>query len=68
MSRLAVTDVVSDHTELFGQFYENPSFQKWLSNTVFSMTYDDPGISTTSRQRRRAGSAAGRIIIHDTYR
>ncbi len=63
----AVTDLVSDHTELFRQFYENPSFQQWLSNTVFSMTYDDPEISTTSRRRRRAGSAAGRIIIHDNF-
>ncbi len=63
-----VTDLVSDHTELFKQFYENPSFQQWLSNMVFSMTYEDPEtVTTPKRRRRQAGSAAGRIIIHDNF-
>jgi type I restriction enzyme, R subunit len=38
----AVVELLSDHTELFKQFYENPSFQQWLSERVFSMTYDAP--------------------------
>jgi len=32
-------DLLSDHTELFKQFSDNPSFKKWLSDTVFGVTY-----------------------------
>ena len=35
----AVIDLLSDHTELFKQFSDNPSFKKWLSETVFKATY-----------------------------
>lgn len=45
----AVTELLYDHTELFKQFYENPSFQRWLSETVFSMTYDTPSDRDTDR-------------------
>jgi type I restriction enzyme R subunit len=38
----AVVELLSDHTELFKHFYENPSFQQWLSERIFSMTYDAP--------------------------
>jgi type I restriction enzyme R subunit len=31
--------LLSDHTELFKQFSENPAFQKWLADTVFTATY-----------------------------
>ncbi len=34
-----VTDLLSDHTELFKQFSDNQSFRKWLADTVFSSTY-----------------------------
>ena len=34
-----IVDFVSDHTELYKQFYENPSFKKWLSDTIFGVTY-----------------------------
>jgi type I restriction enzyme M protein len=34
-----VTDLLTDHTELFKQFSDNPSFRKWLADTVFSATY-----------------------------
>jgi type I restriction enzyme, R subunit len=34
-------DPLSDHTELFKQFSDNPSFKKWLADTIFSMTYDE---------------------------
>ena len=27
-------DILSDHTELFKQFSDNPSFRKWLSDTI----------------------------------
>jgi type I restriction enzyme, R subunit len=36
-----MTDLLADHTELFKQFCDNPSFQKWLKDMVFNMTFDD---------------------------
>jgi len=36
----AVTDLISDHTELFKLFSDNASFRNWLSEMVFSETYD----------------------------
>jgi type I restriction enzyme R subunit len=36
--------VLKDDTELFKQFSDNESFRKWLSDSVFSVTYEDrPG-------------------------
>jgi len=35
-----IVDLLSDHTDLFKQFSDNPSFKKWLSNHVFVITYD----------------------------
>ena len=35
----AVTELLSDHTELFMQFSDNESFRKWLSETNFRTTY-----------------------------
>lgn len=35
----AVIELLTDHTELFKQFSDNPSFKKWLSEAVFSATY-----------------------------
>ena len=31
--------VLKDDTELFKQFSDNPGFKKWLTETVFAMTY-----------------------------
>jgi type I restriction enzyme R subunit len=36
----AVVDLLNDHTELFKQFSDNPSFKKWLSDTIFGVTYE----------------------------
>lgn len=36
-----VIGMLADHTELFKQFSDNPSFKKWLADTIFSVTYDD---------------------------
>ncbi len=36
-----VISMLADHTELFKQFSDNPSFKKWLADTIFSVTYDD---------------------------
>ena len=35
-----MTAVLRDDTELFKQFSDNPEFKRWLSETVFAMTYD----------------------------
>ncbi|OPY90982.1 MAG: hypothetical protein A4E72_00366 [Syntrophus sp. PtaU1.Bin208] len=34
-------DLLSDHTELFKQFSDNPSFKKWLGNAIFGVTYKE---------------------------
>jgi type I restriction enzyme R subunit len=34
-----VTALLKDDTELFKQFMDNDSFRKWLSDTVFGLTY-----------------------------
>jgi type I restriction enzyme R subunit len=35
-----ITDLLVDQTELFKQFSDNDSFRKWLSETVFWLTYE----------------------------
>jgi len=35
-----MTDLLSDHTELFKQFSDNAGFKKWLTDTVFRLTYE----------------------------
>ena len=37
-----VTELLADHTELFKQFSDNPSFRKWLADTIFAATYERP--------------------------
>lgn len=34
-----INELLMDHTELFKQFSDNPSFKKWLSDTIFAATY-----------------------------
>lgn len=34
-----IIDLLADHTELFKQFSDNPSFKKWLGDTIFGVTY-----------------------------
>ena len=36
----AMTELLADHTELFKQFSDNESFRRWLSETVFTATYE----------------------------
>ena len=33
--------LLADHTELFKQYQDNPSFKKWLADTIFSTTYTE---------------------------
>ncbi len=35
----AITDLVTDHTELYRQFGENDGFRRWLSEMIFGLTY-----------------------------
>ncbi len=35
-----MTAVLKDDTELFKQFADNPSFRRWLTDTVFGLTYE----------------------------
>jgi len=36
-------ELLADHTELFKQFSDNPSFKKWLGDTIFGVTYQSAG-------------------------
>ncbi|MBF0232595.1 MAG: type I restriction endonuclease subunit R [Desulfamplus sp.] len=38
-----MVDLLADHTELFKQFCDNPSFKKWLGDTIFGVTYQSAG-------------------------
>lgn len=35
-----LVELLSDHTELFKQFSDNPAFKKWLSDANFAVTYN----------------------------
>ncbi len=37
-----VTDLLKDDTELFKQFMDDDSFRRWMTDTVFGLTYDQP--------------------------
>ena len=37
-----MTAVLKDDTELFKQFMDNESFRRWLTDTVFGLTYGHP--------------------------
>ena len=45
--RRVMNELLADHTELFKQFSDNPSFKKWLSDTVFGVTYQEANPSET---------------------
>ena len=37
-----MTAVLKDDTELFKQFMDNESFRRWLTDTIFGLTYEPP--------------------------
>ena len=41
--------VLKDDAELFEQFSDNGSFRRWLTDTIFTMTYDAPAIPDAAR-------------------
>jgi type I restriction enzyme R subunit len=45
-----ILDLLSDHTELFKQFSDNPNFRRWLADSVFDLTYRTPHSSPKSSQ------------------
>ena len=40
-----MTALLKDDTELFKQFSDNESFRRWLTDTVFALTYSESGSS-----------------------
>jgi type I restriction enzyme, R subunit len=38
--RRVMVSVLKDDTELFKQFSDNESFRRWLTDTVFGLTYE----------------------------
>ena len=38
-----MTAVLKDDTELFKQFMDNESFKRWMTDTVFGLTYGAGG-------------------------
>ncbi|HRH55423.1 MAG TPA: type I restriction endonuclease subunit R [Candidatus Paceibacterota bacterium] len=41
--------VLKDDEELLKQFSDNPQFKRWMADTVFTMTYDDPDVITREK-------------------
>jgi len=37
-----MTAVLKDDTELFKQFMDNEAFRRWMTETVFGLTYEPP--------------------------
>ncbi|MFH1049437.1 MAG: type I restriction endonuclease [bacterium] len=35
-----IVDIANDHNELFKQFMDNDSFRRWLTDTIFTTTYN----------------------------
>lgn len=44
----SITDILSDNTELFKQFSDNPNFKKWLSDMIFITTYNKVNQSSSA--------------------
>lgn len=42
--RRVMTALMKDDTELFKRFVDNDSFKRWMTNTVFGLTYGQSGI------------------------
>ena len=49
-----VEHLLFDHTELYKQFFENPSFKHWLTSMVFDATYHAKSIGTLPKPPSRA--------------
>jgi len=43
-----IVGLMKDDTELFKQFSDNPEFKRWLTDTIFSVTYDRASTAASS--------------------
>jgi type I restriction enzyme, R subunit len=50
-----MTAVLKDDTELFRQFSDNESFRRWLTDTVFGLTYEQPRAGGAARAQDSRG-------------
>jgi type I restriction enzyme R subunit len=50
-----VLELLSDHTELFKQFSDNPNFKRWLTDTVFDATYQPGSVPPKALPQMGAG-------------
>ena len=50
-----ILELLSDHTELFKQFSDNPNFKRWLGDTVFDSTYQPGMVPPRALSEMRAG-------------
>ncbi len=48
----AMTELLSDHTQLFKQFSDNDSFRRWLSEMVFAATYLTPATPASTSETK----------------
>lgn len=46
-----MTAVLKDDTELFKQFMDNEGFRRWMTDTVFGLTYSGSASGSSARQR-----------------
>ena len=46
-----MTAVLKDDTELFKQFMDNEGFRRWMTDTVFGLTYGSSAFGDTGNQR-----------------
>ncbi|GMV68627.1 MAG: hypothetical protein AMXMBFR76_10660 [Pseudomonadota bacterium] len=50
-----MTAVLKDDTQLFKQFMDNASFKRWVTDTVFGLTYEAPMATATASGASSAG-------------
>ena len=49
-----VLELLSDHTELFKQYSDNPNFKRWLKDMVFDSTYHPGMVPSKEQSQTRA--------------
>lgn len=57
-----ILEMLSDQTELFKQFSDNPSFKRWLADSVFDLTYRPTQSHAVGLDRGWLTQAAG--VVH----
>ncbi len=45
-----MNDLLKDDTELFRQFMDNEGFRRWVTDTVFALTYEEAGAGGAGRR------------------